>query len=309
MTDETQDEQSFEDAFNEFANTEEESKEEVPQAVEVKEELPQDEEAKEGEPQEIAAQETSKPDPWNGVPEALKTEFEKLKKDHDYWQHRYQSDVGRVSAYQRQVEELKQQLGQRKDEPGKSEVNAAMESPEKWKEFKEEYPEVAEYLEPLRNQLGQLKTSFDAIQGQLSPLQQAEKIRTQQESFKRIGEVHNDWVDIVKHPTFDQWLTRQSPGMRGMASSDDPEDVIALVSNFKHWANQQLANTQTPANAGSSPAQAGQSVDAIKQRRAQQLADAQTAPNRGRASENAIPADDFEAAFAVYAKQKERAYR
>jgi hypothetical protein len=314
--DDTQASTEFDDAFNEFAGGNESD---TPiEALDPTEDERPEEEVEQ--PTEEVTQEAEQPteqatgkDPWKEAPESLRGEFEKLKKDHDYWQHRYQSDVGRVSAYQRQVEELKAQLqqGQKKEEPTKQQVGEAMESPDKWNQFKEEYPDVAAYLDPIRAQVSGLKQSFDSLKGQISPLTQAEQDRTLKESYQRIAYIHPDWQDVVKHPVFDQWLTRQSPGIRHLAASDDPEDVVALVSNFKHWADSELAKQDAHAKgAGDNPAStsAGQSVEAIKQRRARQLADAQTVTNRGRVQESAIPADDFDAAFAVFAKQKERAF-
>lgn len=303
-----EEEQDFESAFNEFSGGQAPPEEEV--GEEVAEETPEKvtEEVKEVVEEATTEKVKDEPvDPWQGVPEDLKAQFEKAQKDSTYWQHRCQSDVGRISAYQRQIEDLKK--GHKKDEPTQEEVGQAMESPDKWNEFKEEYPEVAAYLEPIRQQVGDLKQSFTALQSQFSPLKEAESRRSQQEGHQRVSEVHSDWVEIVRHPVFDNWLVEQSPGMQSLAQSDDPQDVISLISTFKYWANQQLAQQDAPAKeAGETPAStdAGQSVDAIKQKRAQQLAEAQTVTNRGRASHNAIPEDDFEAAFNFFAKQQER---
>jgi hypothetical protein len=205
-----------------------------------------------------------------------------LQKERDYWRHRYQSDEGRVSALQKQINSL-QSRGQAQPTP--AEVQQAMQSDGAWESFSKEYPEMAKAIE----------TKFNtAVESRIAPLQQAEERRREQAAIAALQAQHSDAVDVVRSARFHQWLQQQPQRIQQLAKqTNDPVEMGFVLDTYKRFtapaANQRPAATP-PADVGS--------------QRAQRVAASETVPSsRAPSGSKPIPKDDFDTAFEAYARR------
>lgn len=275
MTDEIAnvDDSEYEDAFNELAEDSDDIEAQAP--VDGAEEAPEAEEAEEPKAQE--------PD-----------ELTKLKQENQRLQHQFNSVNGRVSAYQRQAEQYKQQLEQRQaqqSQAGDNPHGSGM-SDEKWEALKQDYPDIAEAMEAQLNGIrSQYEGELSRIKGEVEPLkqyqqqtQQAQHISSQMQALES---QHPDWRDVVQTKDYSEWLRSQPHSIQQLMNSTDAQDNIFLLNTFK------------AARAPQAPA-----VNPVTSKRERQLRQAQTLPSRStKGGQNDIPDDDYEAAFNYYAEK------
>lgn len=288
-------EQSFEDAFDELAGDVQISPEEnmsIPDEPEEGEENVLIPEAEEKEEAQAEGQIDPDPEEAEEVPEEaepvepdveskLKTANEEAQK----WMHKYNSDLGRQNAYQKQIEELKQQNNAlRQQSSGKD--NAKPDT------LTEDYPDIAEgtdsrinkATEPLMQKIAELEQKLTPIEAK----QQQDAIGVQ---YSKLEQDHPDYVEISKDPVFHNWLGTQPLPVRAMIESEDASEASYLLKLYKN--DKGLVPTQEEA-----PSE-------LKQRREKQLRQAQNVPSRGGRSQEIVPPnDDFEAAFDYFAKDQ-----
>ena len=296
-------EQSFEDAFDELAGDVQAPPEEqmsIPDEPEEGEEnvlIPETEEKEEAqvqgqidsEPEEVeeVVEEEGKEESveldeaYHVVESKLKTANEEAQK----WMHKYNSDLGRQNAYQKQIEELKQQNNAlRQQASGKD--NSKPDT------LTEDYPDIAEgtdsrinkATEPLMQKIAELEQKLTPIEAK----QQQDAIGLQ---YNKLEQEHPDYVEISKDPVFHNWLGTQPLPVRAMIESEDASEASYLLKLYKN--DKGLVPTQEEA-----PSE-------LKQRREKQLRQAQNVPSRGGRSQEIVPPnDDFEAAFDYFAKDQ-----
>lgn len=292
MTDEiaNQDDSEFDSYFDEFADGK--------SADNDIDETTDDEQLEpEGEPAEEASEEEGKE---GGEAETEKPEepdeLTKLQEENKQLKHQFNSTNGRVSAFQRQNEQLKQQLAQASQRTaqqpaGDNPENSGM-SDEKWESLKKDYPDIAEAMEL---QLNGMRTKYESqineIKQKVQPLEQYQQ-KTQHDNhinsqMQSLNSAHPDWQDVVKTPDYSQWLRTQPASVQELMNSTDAQDNIFLLNTFKA--------TRAP----QAPA-----VNPVTQKREKALQQARTIPNRSRnGAQSVIAEDDFEAAFDYYAEK------
>lgn len=144
-------------------------------------------------------------------------------------EHQKKSDDGRVSAYQRQVEELKEQL--------KKAPKPRIESLEK---AREDLPEFATAIEDaLARQREELEASFNE---RLTPLQQAQQAHQErseaqylQSEIAKVRLEHPDLDNFVggKNQEFNGWLQDQPSEIQSMSNSNEAAKAAYLIRLFK----------------------------------------------------------------------------
>ena len=211
--------------------------------------------------------------------------------DAEYWRHKYQSDAGRVSAFQRKGNELEQELAKAREAQHEKTV-VQSESSEKFSKLKEEFPEIADAVEEIINarvssEVGRVKQEVDQ---KVRPLEESEISRRDQIQFEAFEAKHPDWKEIYESADYDRWLDQQPAAMKQMAKSDLADEVSVVFDYFKA--------TQGPKQSG------GNEVDEVLKRREKQLADAASVPSRGRSGDRSTaPADDFDQSWEYYANK------
>lgn len=156
---------------------------------------------------------TEEPDLLSYVPEehrekiaqALKASQEQIKRE----QKKYASDIGRVAAYQKQVEDARREAADAKAElAAKNRVppKKLSEISERFKEVQEVDPELGNSFEELREQIRQeMQSEMDErFQRELSPLQQERQYQHQaqadharDEFTKTLDDNVSNWREIV----------------------------------------------------------------------------------------------------------------
>ncbi|WP_416398134.1 hypothetical protein [Allohahella sp. A8] len=167
-------------------------------------------------------------------------------------EHRWKSDEGRVSAYQRQIDELKQKVEQ-----------APKKQIESLEQVRADFPEIGKAIDDVLNErLSELSAKFEE---RLTPLQQmqAEQAEAQrnaqyQQAAQFLSAQHPDWqqYDRDKNKDFAGWLSQQPSGIRAMyqAPEDTAANAAALISLYK----QSTANQTQDAAASSAGSQSKQ---------------------------------------------------
>lgn len=234
------------------------------------------------------------PDPYEYI-----KELERQKADIE---HRYKSDQGRVSAYQKQINELQAQLQQVQQMPQpqpQQAVQPQQANPEgsgmsdaEWNKFKDEYPEIAlvverklaasaqKQVDPLT---GEVVTRLNQLQQQVAPLVEHEQRKQEEARLAVLDNQHPEWRTQVKTAQFKQWLGQQPQAVQQLAFSDAVSDAAYLIGSYNRdtgaATSQQVAQQRT--------------------NRLQQNLGVKAKSNR---QSTAIP-QDFEGAFAYFTSQ------
>lgn len=274
MTDEVTQPQddSFEDAFNELTEDD------------------QDEQLQEGQEEEGLREVDPEPEP---EPEPqTNAELERYKQEIQQWQHKYNSDLGRQNALQRKIQELENENNTlRTSNPQGSGM-----SDKEWNELQQDFPEIARAVETkLKSITSQYESKIQALEQNITPIQQqiaqqAEEAFISQQ-YKLLEEQHADWKDIAGSEEFKTWVAQQPVKVRELVSSKEAADAAYLIGSYKRDVMPQQQTSQSE----------------LKQRRERQLRQAQTVPSRGgRVRGNEPPDDDYEAAFDFFASKDAR---
>lgn len=296
-------EQSFEDAFDELAGDVQAPPEEqmsIPDEPEEGEEnvlIPETEEKEETqvqgqidpEPEEVVevVEEEGKEEPveldeaYHVVESKLKTANEEAQK----WMHKYNSDLGRQNAYQKQIEELKQQNNAlRQQASGKD--NSKPDT------LTEDYPDIAEGTDSRINKATEpLMQKIAELEQKLTPIEEKQQQDAIGAQYNKLEQEHPDYVEISKDPVFHNWLGTQPLPVRAMIESEDASEASYLLKLYKNDKGLVPTEEEAPSE--------------LKQRREKQLRQAQNVPSRGGRSQEIVPPnDDFEAAFDYFAKDQ-----
>jgi len=282
MTDQINDEQDddaeFEAHFNEFA---------AGKAAPVEESADneggdesnneQDEDAGEGEQEQ-----------GDKTPEA-EDPLAKANKEIDDLKHKYNSDIGRVNAYQRQIDEQKALIESLKKAP-KENPEASGLTDEEWDSLKADYPDLAKGFESkLNNIISANERQMQEINSKIQPLEQQQQTQYRSMQMQELSSAHPDWQDVVKSPDYNSWLNSQPDEVQAFMQSTEATKNIYLLNAFK--ATTKPAPMQT---------------NDLQQRRQKQLKQAQTVANRAtNSSKGTLSDDDFDASFEHYANKKD----
>lgn len=269
------DEKSYEDEFDSLVEdkTNGEVQEEAQEEVEQDEHQPDlDEQDDQDEPQ---------PEP---------DEAAKYREEVEQWKHRYNSDIGRINAYQRKIQELEQQLQSQPQPTAESNPDGSGMTDSEWETLKEDFPEIASALEKqLQNQSQRYEAQMAQMRDELKPIQEQAYQQFKQSQYSILEQQHPDWREVAQTNEFRQWLSTQPQPVQQLVNSDAAPDAAFLIQSYK-------------ANTGYGTVNTGN--DDIRAKRQQQLRSAQTVPTRGTRKTNDVPSD-YEDAFSFYADRVE----
>ena len=249
-------------------------------------------------------------DPYAGLTEAAKARLIALEETNKSLQHRVNSDAGRVSAFQRKVNELTTQIEtiSKKtggEQPTQKEVVAAMADGNKWEKFKEEYPEVAEALDSRFNEISSKQNK--QIETVLAPVIVERQQKDAEKAFGAVADVFPSWQNAVNEQPFKDWMASQPAAVQTLADSREVADATSLIGLYD---NHRIVNGM-PSLKKSDPVSSKEGVDtsskdSVAERRERQKQAGITVPSKSaRVDPNADGGSDFEAAFNAYAKRRE----
>jgi len=229
--------------------------------------------------------------------ETAEQRVERLEREAQQWQHRYQSDLGRQNALQRKIQQLEQENRQLQQRGSQSADNGgeAGDNPDgsgysdaEWEELKQDFPDMARAIE---KQMGAMQSRYEQrinqLEQQLSPIQAQAEQQAYRAQEQALESQHPDWRDVVQTPDFHAWLREQPPAVQQLTNSEEAADAAFLLQSYK------LTKGQA----------APQANQGLQQRRQRQLQAAQTVPNRGGRRRSEIPDDDEDALFDYFASK------
>ncbi len=228
------DDESFSDAFDEFAG-----EEENPEGDTVLDE-DSTEPAEPGEDSTDPADPAEPAEPAqefdeSQLPEPVRRELVKQRESARVWEHKYRSDAGRVSALQKQINELKE--GQ-ETTPTDKQLKEALSSDDGWQEFQEVFPEAAGVLET------QFSNLTRDIEERLTPVQEQVKqtaietgiqkqMRTLSAPREKGGSGHADFQAIAESQEFKDWGRQQHPSVQELFNSNEAADAAYVLDLYK----------------------------------------------------------------------------
>lgn len=304
----------FEDAFDEFAGDDtgkeddlEDPTKEGEAAAESTEELASNE-TKDGTQED----EPKEGDLYYGWPQAAIDAHKDQQSELETLQHRANSDSSRVSAFQRKVNTLEQQITEIQssgtgDQPSDQEITTAMGSDEKWETFKEDYPEVAEAIDSrFENVIG---AQNKQVQAAIAPVVERQAESEMEEAYDVVAQDFPTWQDAVQEQHFQDWLNTQPPGIQALANSDDTADASSLIGLYDGFRVED--GLETLKVVSNDPDNSGVEEDrpnSVAERRRRQLESGSAVPSKSaRIDPTAETGDDFERAFNAFAQRKEAA--
>lgn len=228
---------------------------------------------------------------------AEKAEFERLRNEKNYIEHRARTDSGRIDALSRKIQEMERARPAAPVVPPAPTATETAEA-ESWKRTEEEYPDLAKAVESrVQSQAERIREEVRAeTRAVLQPIvQDAQQARQQryedamQAQEDVVEKAHPGWKQEVKSAKFNDWVNTQPPLIRSGLASNNAADAILVISQFK-------SATQST------------SVADIQKRREQRLAQAATVTEVSRAAppgRQEIP-DDFDAAWDHFDRQSAR---
>lgn len=213
-------------------------------------------------------------------------EVERLRAENARLNHSLKSEQGRSKAAQKRwqgVQQKLQQVAQGLSEDQSFELD---------EDFKDNFPELAEHLEKGMAKITErnsqsLKSSLDPMQslidGELESLQE----QALAEAENAVAEAVPDAQKILQDPEFNKWLDSQPAGVKGLFASDDPNDAIYLLTQFKER-----------------PTQSKQ----VQSRRELQKRSLSTAGGKGAVPKSGAEIDDEDALWAEISKQVDKEF-
>jgi hypothetical protein len=195
------------------------------------------------------------------------------------------SMAGRMSAYQRKYEEA---AGKR---PAEVRAEATTEQSAEWKQFAEDYPDIAKAIEArVPATAGVAPEIADVV----AFVEQEKRNRFLNDAWEAVEAVHAGWRDKARSKEFQDWKST-SPTYEKLAASDDVADAIALFDLY--GAHQ--SRVGTPAADPSKAAAAA----TLAARRGAQAEGARTPTNRASAPNQSVDLNDEDQLFAFYAQK------
>lgn len=186
-------------------------------------------------PDSAAAESSAAPDPWDGVPIALKDHMSRLESQLNQAlaavnslsksNNELRSNIGRIDSIQSELAKVKP------PEARPPEVKQ-----EKWDRVKEEYDDIAEGLEERLAAL-QSSPSIDVDQIRREVLSEAAaQIKAavhEVRELSRIETKHPDWESVINTDDFaNVWLPTQAPDIRALVNSNSAKDAIRLLDMY-----------------------------------------------------------------------------
>lgn len=197
------------------------------------------------------------------VPPEVQERIAKLEKDRTDFEHRLKSDLGRIAALQRKVDELSRAQAAppaaTKAEPAATTPSVAKSKfDEKIAQIKELDPELADVLLALKDEVSEplRKELTDKVSQTENLLRQREEQELWTKEKSRLLEMVPQADDVFKNPLWKQWKEVQPAKIRELASSADADEMFLAIQKFAAdtaKAYPELA-AQPPATPAASPA-------------------------------------------------------
>lgn len=180
-------------------------------------------------PQQPVAQE-EEPEWLKNATDEVKENFRVMEAEKKRYEHMAKSQRGRVGALSKKYQQAQAALEQLKQ--NQTTFDGELES------LRTDYPEVADFLS--RFVAGQNKRLED-ISAPIAQMVDANVQDFEQQqldsSISLVTQAVPDADNILRDPMFHRWVDTQPNGVKAMFSSDDPQDAIYLLNEYKRAAS------------------------------------------------------------------------
>lgn len=189
-------------------------------------------------------------DPWASVPEQLRNQFNQLQTNYQALEHNHKANNGRVSALTKKLNQYEAGVKANEKANGGQDESSNLPTADDLKgksfdEVKEEWPEVAAFVEAQVNAMEQ------RVSQRIDPLQQRNDSQAQdayvQTQISMLQQAHPDYQQISGDPAFHNWVSLQGPTVHAMAQSDEAEANVTLLNLYKAQTRQQAPAPVVPA--------------------------------------------------------------
>ncbi len=248
--------------------------------------------------------------PFDGWPQVAIDRYNSQLRQNQDLQHRIDSDSGRVSAFQKKVDGLEQQISDIASgggaQPTNEEINDAMKGGESdWASFTDDYPEVAAAIDKRFNDQQQnIDTAIAPVINKYNEESASAAVETANESVAEVAKVFPTWQTEVQTQEYRDWYAIQPPGTQALGGSDDTRDASLLIGLYDDYlvANGSPTIKQDPAiDTGVTDI-----TDEVAERRNRQLEDGATLPSRAaRIDDSQSSGNEFDDAFNAFAARKD----
>lgn len=203
-----------------------------------------------GEPSDKQQQPQEK-DLWADAKPELKAAYEAAQAQVRKLEQAERSNRGRLSAFQRQINELTRPAAAKPaakvEGQSQAEDDGILSGPE-WKEFREDYPAVAG---PMAKLIGSLQEKITRQEKELSAIGIERRQSALAEQEKLLVETHPDWTQVTADQSFVEWLNGQPRHIREAAVRNaneivDAEEAADVVGRFKSFREQQSGGNVQP---------------------------------------------------------------
>ena len=186
----------------------------------------------------------SEPEP-EAEPEPELTLEEKLDKAHAEIQqltHKYNSDLGRQNAYQRQLQERDQQILQLRRQQQQAQPKNPGISNERWKVVAEDYPDIAQgvqaiFEEQTKRHEAQLAAVQDQVQREACANTAASASNLCRSAICCSRQEHPDYREIAGSDDFKGWVGAQPEPIQALMKSEQAGDAAYLLRAYKNEMN------------------------------------------------------------------------
>ena len=263
MTDDTQTPDNSEEAelWSEFDDAETAADE----AAESEAEPETDTDASETAPETI--------DPWAQAPEELKSQYQHAQEMIAKLEQSDRSNRGRLSALQRQINEL---VSSRQEAAESGDQAAVAEKDDEIDSLMEDYPEIAK---PIQKMLDKVKTEQTRLERELGALSGDKRKAALDEQVSLLADAHPDWAKVGSDPQFSQWLADQPRHIQEAAYRNgneivDYREAADVVGRYKEFRGIGEQTTST---------------NSLADKRQRQLKTATSTRGRGPGAKSGIP--------------------
>lgn len=238
-------------------------------------------------------------DVWNNVPEAARIAFEESQREIARLKGGVSGQARRANQLQRQLEQYQaggrveptQTDGQKAGKPAANPLES-----ERFKQFKDDYPELAD---PISATFSDMQQQIDRLTAPVKAFEEMHQAENAQAIIEAVAEKNPRWNAYVGDPRWDEFRDSQPRFVieamdRNWVSISDPDEAAFVVDRFEQFIGAAVSPTPTPAPSPTPTA------DPRRQRQLDAGRDA-GASGAG-ASVTGIP-DDYDVAMAAFTQK------
>ncbi len=214
-----------------------------------------------------AATAEAQPDPYAGLPEAVKQELAGYRSIIPQLQTRLRNAEGHIGGLTTQLKDAKAAAQAVRESGGAAPTNAqiaqAGTSSSKLAKLREDFPEFAEAIEEVASTKAPVAEELAEIRKELNERKEQEAVQAR---YHAVELSHPGWQREVAAPKFIGWLQAAPPELQVLAASNDPALAVRLLDIYKAQAAPAAttSNKQALASAAAIPNRGVQQVSRQK---------------------------------------------